>query len=363
MTTSQLRASRSLADRSVVTARPRVASRFVVLGAAVSLVLTACTGTPTLGTTANASAPASASALSSGSVTLSAPSPTPQAPTSFSAALAPWHLKMPLSRAVALADGAHVLLLGGLTPAGTSSADATTLDPATGGTLSTGVLAQAAHDAGGAVLGGRFVLFGGGSDSVLGGVQAYDPKQQKSTMLGYLPKIRADLSVAGGAGHAYVVGGFDGNQLDPSVLGTTDGKTFSTVATLAQPVRYAAVASLGKYVWVLGGAVGTTPTADIQRVDPATGAVTVTGHLPVALDHAVALVLNGTVLILGGISNGQPSAAMWRLDPATGTVVPAGTLPVAVSMPAAVAVGGVGYLFGGEGQSMLNTVMEIKPAP
>ena len=286
---------------------------------------------------------------------------TGTAATSFRATLAPWRLSAPLSRAVALADGPHLLLMGGLTAAGNSSANVTTLDPSTGTVLSTGKLAQGAHDAGGAVLGGRFLLFGGGADSVLGAIQAYNTAQSHAAIIGQLPELRADLSVAGGGGLAYVVGGFDGARLDPAVLGTSDGTNFTTVATLGEPVRYAAAVTLGKYLWVFGGTDGTKPTADIQRVDPAAGRVTVTGHFPAALDHAVALILDGTVLILGGVINGRPSPAIWRLDPATGTVVRSGTMPVPVSMPAAAVVEGVAYLLGGEGTAPLDTVVEIRP--
>jgi len=251
--------------------------------------------------------------------------------------------------------------MGGLTPAGTSSADILRIDPATGKTLQIATLAQGAHDAGGAVLGNRFFVFGGGADSVLGSVQEFHPGQNQARIVGRLPRLRADLSVAGTGDLAYVVGGFDGSTADPAVLSTTDGATFSTVADLPRPVRYAAAAVMGGYLWVFGGVQASSPSTAIQRVDPRTGKATVVGNLPVPLDHAVALVLGGTLLVLGGVINGQPSSIIWRLDPMTGSVTQTGTLPTAVSMPAAVVVGEVAYLVGGEGQGTLDTVVEVRP--
>ncbi|WP_353849671.1 kelch repeat-containing protein [Arthrobacter sp.] len=58
------------------------------------------------------------------------------------------------------------------------------------------------------------------------------------------------------------------------------------------------------------------------------------------LDHAVAVVLDGSLLVIGGILNGRPSSTLWRLDPGSGSATRAGTLPEAVSIPAAAVLGG-----------------------
>lgn len=284
--------------------------------------------------------------------------------TTFTATKLSWRLPRPLSRAVALPDGANLLLLGGLTSAGTSTAEIVRINPSTGQAVPAGTLARGAHDAGGAVLGSKFLVFGGGADTVLGAVQAFTPGQHRARIVGKLPRLRADLSVAGTSDGrlAYIVGGFDGSNPDPTVLGTTDGTSFKTVANLPQPVRYAAVAAMGRYLWVVGGARGTSPTTAIQRVDPRTGIAAVVGHLPVPLDHAAAVVLDGSLLVIGGMINGQPSSIIWKLDPANGAVTRAGTLPEAVSIPAATVLGGSAYVLGGEGQTTLDTVVQIKPA-
>ena len=315
--------------------------------------VTAATGTGSSGST------------SPGSPAAAPPTVPAQAPaTTFTATMLPWRLPRALSRAVALPDGRDLLILGGLTAAGTSSTEMLRINPATGQAAPAGTLAQAVHDAGGAVLGSRFFVFGGGGDTVLGTVQAFAPGQDRARVVGRLPRPRADLSVAAGSDGrmAYIVGGFDGTNPDPAVLDTADGLSFKTVANLPQPVRYAAVAVLGQYLWVLGGAVGTSPTAAIQRVDPRTGSAAVVGRLPVPLDHAVAVVLDGSLLVIGGMVNGRPSSTIWRLDPDNGTAARAGTLPEAVSIPAAAVLGGNAYVMGGEGLTTLDTVVRITRA-
>ena len=325
-----------------------------------TVTLTACS--PPSSSTYPADTSSAVPSPTAGAATV--PSPTTAAtPTRFSATLMPWRLPNPISRAVALPEGKNLMLMGGLNSSGASSAEILRINPSTGTSTRIGTLSQPAHDAGGARLGSRYVIFGGGADTVLGTVQAFTPGQASAPVIGRLPRLRADLSVTdNGSGTAYLVGGFNGANPDPTVLATTDGATFKTVATLPVPVRYGAVAAMGNYLWVIGGDRGTTPTTVIQRIDLATGAATITGHLPASLSHAVAVVLKGTLLVLGGISNGQPSSTIRRLDPTKGTVTQAGKLPQAVSMPAAAIVSGAAYLLGGENAATLDTVIRIRPA-
>lgn len=291
----------------------------------------------------------------------------PNAPTSFRTSLAPFQLPVPVSRPVVVAEGTKLVSLGGLTAGNTSSSAVLQIDPASASISQVGQLAQASHDAGGASLGGRLVVFGGGAATVHDTVQAFSPGSPAAQVVGHLPRPRADLSVVTDNGLAYIVGGYDGTNADPAVLATSDGTTLRTVAQLPHPVRYGAAAALGRYIWVFGG-VGNggtdnyPATSYIQRIDTRTGQATVAGTLPVALSHAAAVVVDGTVLVAGGLVGGHATSTLWRLDPATATVVPAGSLPEAVSMPGAAAVGGVGYLVGGENSAALRTVVEVRPA-
>jgi hypothetical protein len=268
-----------------------------------------------------------------------------------------------------LADGPDALVLGGLTRGDVSTTAVERIDPVTGTGGRAGTLDLAVHDAAGALLGGRSVVFGGGSSTTLATVQAFTG--QTTTILGRLPQPRSDLAAAVVGSQAYVLGGFDGTHLVPSVVATTDGTTFKSAGQLAQPVRYPAVAVEGGYIWVIGGDLGTAENAttggqsnDIQRFDPATGTTTVVGHLPSPLGHAVAVVFGHQLFVVGGRSGAAASAQIWRVDPTSGSVSPAGSLPGPRSDAGVVTIAGNAWVLGGElsgPSSPLDTVVELKP--
>jgi hypothetical protein len=110
------------------------------------------------------------------------------------------------------------------------------------------------------------------------------------------------------------VGGYDGTNPDPSVLATTDGHTFSSVARLPLPVRYPAVAATGGLVYVFGGEAitGTAagrPVNTIQVVNPSRHDASVVGHMPVPLDAASAVTIGTRIYVAGGESTVAPPAA------------------------------------------------------
>ncbi len=277
-------------------------------------------------------------------------SPAPPA-VSMSAATEAWTLPAAVSRPVVLPDRSGFMVLGGLATGDTSTSRIVQVDTATGDSRVVGSLAVAVHDSAGAVIGSRFFVFGGGSSSTVPLVQAWTAGS--ASEVASLPEGRSDLSAATVDGTTYIVGGFDGSAMTPAVLATTDGVSFRSVARLAIPVRYAAVAALGSSLWVVGGVTstgegGATETDAVQKVDLSSGRVTVAGRLPQPMGHATALILDGQIFVLGGRSGTVPSATIFRLDPASGAVVPSGRLPQAVSDAGSVVVGGVGYLVGGE---------------
>ncbi len=261
-----------------------------------------------------------------------------------------------VSRAVAFADGETVLLAGGLTRAGTITT-ILRLDPA-GGTIAViGHLADPVHDAGGAMVGGSAIVFGGGSGSPVKVVQVVEAGP--GAVVGQLPGVRADLAAVDLAGQAFVVGGGTPARLDLAVLATTDGAHFRRIATLVAGARYPAVAAVGGSIFCVGGIDGTHDLAEIQVIDPATGSVRVIGHLPHGLSHAAALVIGRRLLVAGGRSGGVAQDAIWEIDPATGTATLAGRLPQPMADTAAVVAGGIGYLIGGDSTKLLATVIAV----
>jgi hypothetical protein len=286
----------------------------------------------------------------------------------ISASSEDWTLPAAVSRPVVLPDRRGFVVLGGLAAGDTSTARVVAVDPATGDSRIAGDLAVAVHDSAGAVIGGRFFVFGGGSVSTVPLVQAWT--KASASEVARLPEGRSDLSAATLDGTTYIVGGYDGSAMTPAVLATRDGVSFRPVAQLAIPVRYAAVAGVGSTLWVVGGVTsthegGTTDTAAVQKVDLVSGRVTVTSRLPDSVGHAAAIVLDDEIFVLGGRSGNVPSAAIFRLNQASGSLTPAGRLPAPISDAGAVVVGGVGYLVGGEltgSATPQNSVVALRPS-
>ena len=125
--------------------------------------------------------------------------------------------------------------------------------------------------------------------------------------IGTLPRPRSDSAAVTVGATTYIVGGYDGANPDSAVLATTDGRTFSTVASLPVPVRYPAVAASGGLVYVFGGEAISGPGAGqpvnvIQAVDPKRHRASIVGQLPIPLAAAAAVTIAGQVYLAGGES-------------------------------------------------------------
>jgi hypothetical protein len=335
----------------------------------------------------------------SAAVGMAGTTPTYRGPASIEAGVEAWPLATPLSRETVVANGTGLTVLGGITSAGTSLASVSTVAPATGTIAPTAGLADPVHDAGTATIGATTYVFGGGSPDTVATVQAVTTPTVPpaagvtGTVVGQLPQPRSDLDVATitrGRGTrasttAYLVGGYDGTTYLPGVLATVDGTHFTTVATLAIPVRYAAVVAAGGMIYAFGGQTAspgstTTATDAIQRIDPATHKTTVVGHLPQALYGAAATVIGTTVYVAGGQAPGGPTLTqITAFVPTTRKVLHAGLLPQATAFAGYATVGAgrsaVGYLVGGEVTSQtgtdeagvasgsLRSVISLRPSP
>ena len=289
------------------------------------------------------------------------PSQAGTSPARVTAVLVADRLPAPVSRPVALADGTGVLVAGGLTAAGTTTATVLRIDLTTGRASTVGTLARPVHDAAGAVLGGRPLLFGGGTSTLTSDVQAVAPGAGVR-VVGHLPRPRADLVATTSGANAYVLGGYDGSVALATVLRTADGTTFVPFATLSLTVRYPAVAVSDGALWVFGGEHDGTATAVVQRVDLATGATTVAGHLPSPLAHAGAFTLGGSVFIAGGRHGSSATAEVLRFDPTGRRFSAAGSLPGPRSDFGVAVSGETAYLIGGEDPRTLASVVAVTPA-
>jgi len=270
-------------------------------------------------------------------------------------------LPAPVSRAVVVADGDQLVVLGGLTAGSSSAAGVYRVDLSTGAVRHLGDLAVATHDAAGARIGEAWIVFGGGEAKTIATVQSFGGTGA-GRVIGRLPTSRSDLVAASIDDHVYLLGGYDGSRPVADVLETSDGVHFGVVAQLPDPVRYPAVATVGSKIFLFGGEGPAGATSDIQEVDPAARTAHVVGHLPEARSHAAAAVIDNRVVVLGGRVGGSPSDEMLRFDPAHATVSRAGALPEAVADAGVTVVGATAYLVGGEGNGRLATLVAVRLA-
>ncbi|HET9678441.1 MAG TPA: hypothetical protein VFP21_13165, partial [Solirubrobacterales bacterium] len=301
------------------------------------------------------------------------PAPSATAPPKTLVARASKPLPAPIAGESAVAVPGGALILGGL-DAGESSVGGVFLRSPSGRLSAAGSLSEPLHDAAATVLGGRVLVFGGGTETSTDVVQelpAEASPQATATVVGHLPAVRSDLSAVTIGSRAYVLGGYDGSTPDPAVLATADGSSFSRVAELKVPARYLATAALGGRIFTFGGETASGEATDaIQEVDSARGTARVVGHMPQAVSHAAAVVLGSSIYVLGGETNGVATDKAWRFDPGSHKLSPAPPLPRPVADGAAVSDGEAAYLVGGTGAGgeTLDTVVSLrlrpaKPAP
>lgn len=271
------------------------------------------------------------------------------------------------ARAVLVATGGHLLLLGGFNGAKQTIAEILSIDPATKTVTNAGSLNTAVHDAAGALVGGRVMVFGGGNGSETAGVQAVGSDGRVSAV-GRLPIPRSDLATATVGDRTFILGGYDGSSVRATTISTTDGTAFQVLGDLPVPVRYPAVAALGTKIYAVGGT--TTGNASgavraVQMLDAATGLVTKVGDLPQPLTDAVAATVRGHIYLFGGQRSGAISNQVWRMDvgPAGAgpiSFAPVATLPTPVTDAAIAVLGDTAYLVGGESPSVLPTITTLE---
>ena len=297
------------------------------------------------------------------STTTTAATTTAPPVAASTATAAPFDHKLPAAHY--LAGGASttgkIILAGGLDAKKSSTDVLWSFDPSSGDTTSIGKLPKPVHTPATAAIGRTtFVMGGGQGTSVFDDVLAVS---QTGTVesIGKLPEPRTNgigLTTPDGKS-MLVIGGYNGHQPTLDVLQTSDGKTFTTVATLLHGVRFPAVAMLGRAVWVVGGEDAKAPVAGIQRIDLDSGQVTDVAPLPVALSRASGFTLGGALFVAGGRTPQGMSKLIYRVDPLTGVVTSAGSLPEERSDSTVVVRGKTAYLFGGLTPKASDTIVTI----
>jgi len=195
-----------------------------------------------------------------------------------------------------------------------------------------GHLPAATHD-GAAVLHGRSVLLYGGGDSVsTPAVLDVDADTAATNALRPLDEALSDLGAVHLRGGTYLVGGFTGTQYASAILRVGAHDRTTTVARLPTGMRYAGVATTGGKIYVAGGLTTHGESRAIYEFDPRDATVVRIGSLPRPEAHAALAALGRRLYLFGGRS-------VLRISPDTGAVARVATLPQPLSDPNAVTVG------------------------
>ena len=249
--------------------------------------------------------------------------------------------------ASAVIGGGRFVLIGGLDAADTSSAE---IDVASShGLLHTATLPLAQHDAQGAALAGKVYVFGGGSFSELNHIVSFDPVSNAVGGAGTLPRAQSDVAVTKLDGTAYIVGGYDGTNWLNTILAWRPGSGVRVAGRLPVGLRYSSVSPVDGRLVIIGGSTPAGATDAIYSFDPASGRVARIGRLPHPITHAGAATLGSYVYLVGGRGDNldTQTASVWSINPLTGAVHTAGRLPRPLSDTGVLAVGGAIIVAGG----------------
>jgi hypothetical protein len=324
--------------------------------AAMGVLVVGCSAPPTDSASARSRSTPPATSPAKTSAQTASPGHPPR--VTLTSSMAPFTLPAAVSRPTVFAAGKGLLIAGGLTAADNTTQVILRIDLTRGTVDQAGRLPIPVHDAAGALVEGRDLVFGGGSSAATSAVQDVTPGVSPR-VISHLPQPRADLVAISNANVGYVLGGFDGTQGSTTILRTQDGRTFAVMGSLPIPVRYPAVATSAGSIWLFGGEHEGKEVTDVQRIDLTTGHGSVTGHLPRPLAHAGAFTLGGAVFVVGGRTGGTATDDVMRFDPANVDLTAAGHLPAARSDFGVAVVGGTAYLVGGENPKPVDTVIEV----
>ncbi len=285
----------------------------------------------------------------------------PSRPRALRLSIAPagYRLDAPVQRAVAASDGRVVYVAGGLDSSGTSVAGVFSLDSASGKLTSLGSMPFAFHDAAAAIIGGKLVVFGGGSSHGTDLVQAFDLKTREASVIGHLPVALSDLESASVGDTVYLVGGYDGRTPRREIYATRDGRHFTVAGKIPVGLRYAAVTAVGGTIVVAGGqSASSATTSNLFALDTASGSVSRIGRLPRPVAHAAAFTIGGVAYIVGGQdAGGDAVSTVTEIDPAAGTVRTEEALVRPVSDTAVATARGGALLIGGWRGSAVDQIL------
>jgi hypothetical protein len=213
-----------------------------------------------------------------------------------------------------------------------------------------GHLPASTHDAAAVLSGRSAVLYGGGETVSQPTVLRIDSASGRVRTLHPLDEPLSDVGAARVASKTYLVGGYTGAKYASAILRVGPRNRTTTVARLPSGLRYAGVASLGRKIYVAGGLTPSGESRAVYAFDPSASTVRRVATLRAPEAHAALAALGRRLYLVGGRS-------VLRIDPASGTVSRAATLNRTLTDPNAVTVGNRIVIVGGG----TNDVLELSP--
>jgi hypothetical protein len=233
----------------------------------------------------------------------------------------------------------------------------------------TGMLSAPIEDAATATFDqGRVVLLGGldAEDTSIAAITelAADAQGTTATDTGArLPEAQHDAQAANLGGNVYVFGGGQFSSYDHILRFDPASGRVSVVGHLPQPASDVAVTSIGNTAYIVGGYNGREALDTILAWRLGRNP-TIVGHLPTGLRYAAVAATGSKVIIDGGSTEAGVSRAILSFDPATGRVIQIGSLPHPLTHASAVSLGGAVYVIGGRGStpgSQTSAILAIDP--
>ena len=241
---------------------------------------------------------------------------------------------------------------------------------------------QARFEAQGAVVNGKFYVFGGFFNEAVQATKrsdVYEPATNRWTRIKDMPEAITHAGVAVDGNIIYIVGGFSGNHPAPGTNHVwkynTSTNTWSAGPNLPQARGSGAAARVGRFIHFFAG-TNASRTADKKEhwaLNLDTGVWSARASYPISVTHLSAVALNGKIYGLGG-ERGLSEAVgnvsdVYRYDPSTNVWTKVASLPAARSHFSSstfirngriIAIGGTGN--GGTNGIPRNDVNEYDPA-
>lgn len=175
------------------------------------------------------------------------------------------------------------------------------------------------------VMGGSATPGGAGLQTV----EIYRPSKQRSALTQSLNFGRTGHAVVRLPDGQYLVSG--GTDSSTCETYDTTARLFTPASGMVTPRSGHSATIMGQFpfqVLIAGGLTGGAPAMALERFDPATGAFTPAGTLPLAPGHTATRLPSGKVLLVSHTDSAggwQPFAALY--DPATGRAAPTAGQP------------------------------------